>query len=166
MRLPVAAVLLLLAFALAGCATQPRFDTADVRTGITPGEAVAGEPVLEGATVLWGGTVVAVRNAADVTRLEILSYPLGSDQRPNSRASAGARFLAEYPGFLDPAEYAPGTAVTVLGRISDWETLSVGDARRTLPVVGVDDIERWPEPRVDRSRPRTGFSFGLGIILN
>jgi len=151
---------------LAGCASSPpRFDTSDIRDGLTPRKVADGADVFEGDSVLWGGTLVSVENREGSTLLQVLSYPLGSGQRPDTDQAAGDRFLVEYPGFLDPADYAPGRAVTVKGRVTGSREGQVGESHYRFAVLHGSDIELWPK-QTDRARSNPSVNFGFGIILN
>ncbi len=150
---------------LAGCATpEPRFDAADVRAGITPADATEGDAVFEGERVLWGGRVIDVSNEAEHTVLEVLGYPLDGDQRPDTDASAGHRFLVREEGFLDPEDYAAGRLVSVVGTLGDNESGRIGDAERSWPVVRAEDIQLWSERPSYRDRG-PGVNFGVGVIF-
>ncbi len=158
---------LVLALLLAGCAaTAPRFETAQVRTGLTPQSVIEGDAVFQGESVLWGGRIVETRNEADRTVLEVLAYPLDSDQRPDTDRDAGARFLVEREGFLDPADYEAGRLVTVQGMVQGTRGGRIGDADKTWPVVEARDIELWQdEDRRSRGYGSPRVNFGFGIIL-
>jgi outer membrane lipoprotein len=158
-------VCLLLALLLAGCAgSPPRFETAQVRDGLTPQSVIEGEQVFQGETVLWGGRIIETHNEAQRTVLEVLSYPLDGDQRPNTDRNAGARFLASYDGFLDPADYEAGRLVTVKGTVSGTRSGQVGEVELAWPLVDARDIELWPERERgygDPGSPRVNFGFGI-----
>ena len=79
----------------------------------------------EGARVRWGGTIVRATPEAEETCLEVVSRPLNLRARPLHVDDSDGRFLACVAGFLDPAVYAPGRMVTVVGtRI--WNILLMG----------------------------------------
>lgn len=158
---------LLLGLLLAGCAaTPPRFETAQVRTGITPQSVIEGDTVFQGESVLWGGRIIETRNEAEHTVLEVLAYPLGEDQRPDTDRDAGIRFLVEQEGFLDPADFEAGRLITVKGTVGGTRGGRIGEAEKTWPVVQAQDVELWTErDRWSRRDPSPRINFGFGIIL-
>lgn len=162
MRLLAVLVLPLLAVA---CAGQPPFEVDDVRSGLTPTRVAEGSEVFQGERVLWGGTIVDVRNESERTVIEVLSYPLDDDQRPDTTEAASGRFLAVKNGFLDPADYAAGRRITVKGNLGAAQEGRVGEAAYTYPVVMVDELQLWTEVETRSSRePRV--NFGIGIIFS
>lgn len=159
-----ALILLPLLLLLAGCASKPRFDTAETALDVTPAQAVSDKERLEGTRVLWGGVIVAARNQADRTQLEVLGYPLNDRQRPIPDAEPQRRFLAVKQGYLETADYAQGRWITVTGKLTGTRAGRVGEADYTYPVVGIEDIELWPKAEGQRrNEPR--FHFGIGVIF-
>jgi outer membrane lipoprotein len=99
-----------------------------------------------GTTVRWGGTLLAVRNRAQVTELEILSRPLGFSGRPEDEGPGMGRFLAELAGFVDPASLPTDRLVTVAGTVTGAATRPVGDYPYAYPVVQVTHYRLWAPP--------------------
>jgi len=145
-------VLLAAILLLAGCATVPEDlqPVPEVQPGVA--EVRADPQALEGQAVVWGGTVVSVDNLVDGTRLEIVSRPLGRNQRPLEVDRSDGRFHAFFPGFLDPQVHAPMREVTVRGRVVGITEGTVGAFPYTFPRVEVEALHLWPlpppEPRV------------------
>ncbi|MFM1891695.1 MAG: hypothetical protein RLZ44_772 [Pseudomonadota bacterium] len=105
----------------------------------------AGEP-LRGRAVRWGGELVAVRNQAERSELEILARQLARDGEPDPDGPAEGRFIARIEGFVDPADYQSGDRITVSGTLVDRVASKVGDYLYRYPVVEVRQWYRWPEP--------------------
>lgn len=153
-------VLILSLLLLAGCASQPPLDVAGTEPALTPQAAVAARA--EGQRVLWGGVIVNSTNLADATRLEVLAYPLGDDQRPvRTRAPLG-RFIAFRSGYLETADYAPGRKVTLSGELQGVTEGKIGEATYTYPVVEIDQLQLWPQAQ-PRTEPRVQFGIGISI---
>ena len=152
-------LMLLATIVLNACATSPEFDTAGLDATITPQKAVGEISTLQGEPVLWGGVVIASTNLKDSTQLEILAYPLGSNQRPNREQEPLGRFLAVKAGYLETTDYAPGRLVTLRGTLADNRTGHVGEAEYTYPVVNVAQLHLWSASL----EPRVQFGFGLMI---
>ncbi|MBK1672807.1 hypothetical protein CKO35_05725 [Ectothiorhodospira shaposhnikovii] len=158
-------MLALSAFVLAGCAAGPRFDPGQVDAGLTPAMATHEDQVLAGTRVLWGGVIVHAHNREDVTEFEVLGYPLGRSQGPDTSRPAQGRFLAQVPGYLETVDYEPGRRLTVTGRLKDAVSGKVGDSPYVYPRVEVDDLHLWPR---DPPYPASGaprFNIGIGVIF-
>lgn len=112
----------------------------------------------------WGGSVQAVSNLVDHTRLEVLSYPLSQRRQPITGKVAGGRFLVDMAGFLEPQEFPPGTLVTVQGRFDRLVLGKVGDADYRYPLLRGVKLDVWPsESAAERaSRPSVRWSIGVG----
>lgn len=151
------------AIVLAGCAASP-METGDREVAAHgPAHVLSGEAG-PGETVIWGGEIVEVINRAESTELVVVSRPLDRADRPRLEAEGGVRFVAVYPGFLEPVTHAPGRFVTLLGAVDGIEQRHVGEFPVRHPVLAVDQLHLWPaDPRQWDQRPR--FSIGVGIRL-
>jgi outer membrane lipoprotein len=152
---PAGSLLLVVAAVMAaGCASKV---PPEVREPI-PGSPSLGQ-VREstaahlGQTVRWGGAIVAVSNQENVTRIEVVGRSLGSEGRPRSEDATTGRFLAEIPGFLDPAVYAQGRQITVVGPLADTEVRAIGEFPYQFPVVRVRSHYLWPRERPRQAHP-------------
>lgn len=156
-------LLLFVALALTACATGPRYDLTGVDRGLEPARAVAEMEQRRGQPVVWGGTIIRTHNLEDRTRIEVLAYPLDADQRPRSGRSPQGRFLIDYPGYLESADYASGRLLTVRGQLEQTHEGRVGDARYRYPVVEAERLHLWEREPERARQPRV--SFGVGVML-
>ncbi len=154
---------MMLIFGLAACAGGPRYDTSHIDTGLSAAKVAAAPAMHSGTPVVWGGVIVATRNLPDYTEMEILSYPLGSAQRPDTRRGEQGRFLVRTPRYLEGVDYAPGRSVTVSGKVARAVAGKVGEAPYTFPVIQTDDIYLWPREGNAPGSPQ--FQFGIGVIF-
>ncbi|MFU8856265.1 MAG: Slp family lipoprotein [Deferrisomatales bacterium] len=145
-----------------GCAGAP-LDTSRVDPSLLPGEVVAAPARAAGRTVQWGGLVVQTTNRVGETDLEILAYPLARGGEPRTGRPPLGRFVARRDGYLDPAEYAPGRAVTVVGAVLGTLQGRVGEAEYTYGLVAAEQLHLWPPGRLSRE-PRV--QFGIGAIFS
>lgn len=97
--------------------------------------------------VRWGGVVARVDNRREETWVEIVEQPLESNGYPLRAEASAGRFLTRFPGFLDPAIYAVGRSITVVGPLTGTAPGQVGDYRTTYLVVTVELHRLWPERR-------------------
>ncbi len=77
--------------------------------------------------------------------------------------SSQGRFLADYPGFLDPAEYPVGKLVTVTGPMLGYTDGQVGDAFYRYPALRADELRGWEEETSSWRYPRPKVHVGVGI---
>jgi outer membrane lipoprotein len=140
---------------LTACASTPEFSTEGVNLDLQP--STAADQL--GQKVIWGGTIIDIRNLADKTRLEVLSYPLTDTYRPQVKGSAKGRFIVEKAGYLEAREFRPGKVITVSGTLLSSQSGKIGDAEYLYPVVEAARLKLWKE----RSTPRLHFGIGIGI---
>ncbi len=141
---------LMLPALFAGCASIP--SAVDGELGAdppTPSQVRANPAAYEGMSVRWGGQIATVVNKPQTTVIEVVSRELTRTGRPRETDSSYGRFVAVIPGFLDPAIYRTGRALTVFGTVDGVETRKVGDYDYPHPrvaVVGQHLWERRPDP--------------------
>ena len=159
-------LLWLMAFVwLAGCATGPAFDTSRIDKSVTPRSAVAELAATTGKSVLWGGVILSTDNLEHSTRIEVLAYPLDSDQMPQRDRDPMGRFILEHKGFLEPASYAEGRMLTTVGTVSGTQVGKVGDSDYTYPVIDTSELYLWPKDSEYGSGSNVHFGIGVGIGL-
>ncbi len=151
---------------LSACATTPTFDTHGADKTLIPAEAVQQQTSLVGRSVAWGGVIIQSTNLQNKTRLEILAYPLDSDNRPDTNTSPTGRFLAEKPGYLETVNYAPGRLVTVVGPLEGTRTGRVGETEYAYPVVEAQRIQLWRPTAEYYAEPRVHFGVGVGVLVH
>lgn len=155
-------VLLLFSALLAGCAGVP-YDIGKADARITPPQAVNDLPRLLDRDIAWGGKIAAVKNLKASTELEVVAYPLDSNNRPDEDSKPNGRFIVVQPGYLETADYAPGRLVTVVGPVNEVRQGKVGEAQYTYPVIKSKALHLWPKPDAERNEPRIHFGVGVGI---
>ena len=144
-----------LALLLTACASSQSFNTEGVNLKLKPADA--GSQM--GQKVIWGGSIIDIRNLTDKTRLEVLAFPLSNNFRPDATATAQGRFIVENPGYLEPREYAPGKLISVSGTLLSPQSGKIGDAEYLYPVVKASTIRLWKE----KAKSSVRFGIGIGI---
>lgn len=149
---------------LTACVGSPVFDRDRYDDALTPSDITRLPDVPEGHQALWGGLVIASRNLHKNSELEILSYPLDGQQRPNPGHPPQGRFLVSVEGLLEIADYAEGRMVTVAGPVVGTREGKVGESEYTYPVIETTPelIQLWPTGRPEME-PR--LNFGIGVTL-
>ena len=141
---------LVLALALSGCVSAfPEEALQGVDRRLTLSElraAPMGTHV--NARVVLGGEILETRPKVGETELEILSRPLHFDDSPVRTDVSAGRFLARSRPFLDPAVFAPGRRVTVLGTVTGGEERNLGALPYAYPVVEVEQMRLWAQDPV------------------
>ncbi len=149
---------------LAACASGPSFDTSRVDRALTPKGVAAELDASTGKTVLWGGVILGVTNLKSGTRVEVLGYPLGDNNRPMRDSDPLGRFLIQYPGYLEPATYAAGRMVTLTGTVHGAVTGKVGESDYHYPIVTSRQLHLWPKDTgYDRGNVHFGIGVGIGL---
>ncbi|MGR9072058.1 MAG: Slp family lipoprotein [Gammaproteobacteria bacterium] len=105
-----------------------------------------------GKQVRWGGTIIEVQNEQEFTRIQLMYYPPGRDGRPDKEQPNLGRFVVHTAEFLDPAVYAVGKPLNVLGRVGGEIDYRVGNKLLKLPLIQVDELYLWPPEVKYRSR--------------
>jgi len=152
-------LLLFCILSVAACASSPlKLDGVD--RSITPA-MVSAEHAYIGMRVVWGGTIIRTQPLQHTTQIEVLAFPVDSRGEPDPRAASLGRFLIENPGFLEPADFAPGRRVTVVGTIAPAQMGTVGQASYRFPVIHAQQLSLWPQG--SGTDTRTFFHFGIGV---
>lgn len=155
--------LTLVTLLLSACASTPKFDTGGIDLTVTPQRAVAQAEALQGAPLLWGGVIINSSNLQDATQLEILAYPLQSDQRPDTNQTPLGRFIAQQDGYLETSDYAQGRLITVKGTLLPSRAGHIGESEYTYPVLHATQLHLWPKRG---SAPETRVHFGIGVLFH
>jgi outer membrane lipoprotein len=156
-------VLLLAVAVLGGCAAAPPFESAGANSALTASQAAAEIDRWQGSRVVWGGVIVASRNLARSTEIEVLAYPLDSAQRPKTRSEAQGRFVVVVPGYLETVDYGAGRTLTVSGIISGLQQRRLGEVMYAHAVVDAEQVQLWPQAPRQEWAPQ--FHIGIGIGL-
>ncbi len=138
--------LLLAPLLLSACSTVPESITSPDISPVPVSEAANNPDNVKGKTVRWGGTIARVENLQQKTRLEIVARELYGDGEPRKSDQSLGRFIAEINGFLDPAIYADGRNLTVVGRLNGITHKKLGEMNYTYPVIKTEAHYLWPLP--------------------
>ena len=161
-RLLLSSIVLIL---LSACASGPGYDTRQLNLAISPRSAAAELEMIRGQRILWGGVILNTINMESISRLEVLAYPLDSEQMPLRDRDPLGRFILEQQGFLEPATYAEGRMLTTTGTLIGTDRGQIGDVEYIYPVIEAGDIYLWPRDSENTDRGRVHFGIGVGIGL-
>lgn len=152
-------LLLALPALLAGCAGL----LPDQRSSITPA-MLAADPGLvpKGTRLQWSGVIVERRDSGGHTVLRLAAYPSDRQGRPRVTAAALGQFLADRPGDLPEALYAPGQQVRVAGPLLGHADGEVAGRPYRFPAVGAEELVVWGSAGESRSAPDLRFGVGVG----
>jgi outer membrane lipoprotein len=103
-----------------------------------------------GRTVILGGEIIETRNKGDETHLVILQRPLDVSERPKLDSLSEGRFIARFPGYLDPVPFAARREVTVAGVVAGTQTEPVGETRYRYVLIDGVEVHLWTRPPYDR----------------
>ena len=116
-----------LALALNGCHPISRSVTKEAERNLSFAEIRENPDQYSGKTVVLGGTVIRTETRQDETVVEVRQMRLGGTLEPQEGDKTGGRFLAVFPGPLDPAEYTEGRRITVGVEIEGREWITSGE---------------------------------------
>ncbi len=131
---------------ITGCSTVPEAISVAPSEPVTVAQVQQDPAVHRGREVRWGGDVIEVLNGPDHTEVLVLGRELKKSGEPRREGLVYGRFIARFPGFLDPARLPQGRMLTVRGVLNGVETRKVGEYPYRYPVVEVTAWHLWPEP--------------------
>ena len=146
---------------IGGCATP--YDIGNADTRVTPTEAAKNVPGMLNHTVAWGGLIAVSKNLQDKTEIEVVAYPLDSQNAPDRYAAPTGRFIVIQTGYIETADFAPGRLITVVGAITETRTGTVGEAKYVYPVVVASKLNLWPQTHGEQREPNVHFGIGIGV---
>jgi len=130
-----------------GCASAPFPEelTRSVNRSLTLTQIRADPRAHLGARVMLGGEVLVAIPKAGGTEIEVLAHRLDRGDAPERGDTSSGRFLVRTPDFLDPAIYARGRRITVLGTVAGGEERPVGELAYVYPVIAAERLKLWPK---------------------
>lgn len=145
---------------LVGCQSNQAVD----QGGLAP-EAVANNAgYYKNQGVRWGGTVIRTMNHQNSTQVEVLAYPLDSNDRPLIDRPSTGRFVASVQRFLDPVDYSPGRHVVVNGVIAGTKRGKVGGSSYSYPLVDAGSVSLMqPASTTQNSSWPANLHIGIGF---
>ena len=137
--------LIALSLALGGCVTAfPEEALRSVNRTLTVRELRAAPGAHRDERVILGGEILATRPKVGETEIEVLARRLQRDDSPEQSDRSDGRFLLRTTEFLDPAIYAPGRRITVIGVVGGEEQRMIGDLPYHYPVIRSERLRLWP----------------------
>ncbi len=125
------------------CVTPPAVLSGGAFSETTVEEAQSRD--LTGQRVRWGGSIVATEPGKDETCFEVVSRPLDREARPRRTDDSDGRFLACAAGFFDPAVYAEGREISVVGTLQATTLRKIGEYEYRYPRVIAENVYLWPK---------------------
>ncbi|QRN52537.1 Slp family lipoprotein [Dyella caseinilytica] len=154
------------ALALTACAPAPIYQVTPGTVNVIPMQVAHSPEQFAKGDVIWGGSVIDVRNFPDHTEVEMLAYPLDSSQRPQTNAQAQGRYIAIYTGYVEALNFPPGGLVTISGQLNGSRSDSVDQATYVYPLVNVTQSHRWTAAELRAGHPDIHFGVGVGVGIH
>lgn len=110
-----------------------------------------------GQTVRWSGVIAKISNEKTLTKLDVLYYPASKNGRPITKDEPLGRFRVVINGFVDPAVYRQGKAVTALGNLKEPETDRIGEYEYEYPTLTSKNIHLWEAVVI---KPQVQLNYG------
>ncbi len=126
---------------IAGCThiiSDASRDRAD--SSLEFGELRKDPDAFRGKFILLGGVVTGVQKVEGRVQLEVMEYPLDSEELPDISSASGGPFLVVLPSEVGYATFKPGTVVTMAGEVVGKAVKSLENVEHSYPVLVVKEI--------------------------
>jgi len=153
------AIFIFFVLSLTACASSP-LKLEGVNRTVTPAMISEDHPYTN-TRVVWGGMIVKTQPLQQMTQIEVLAFPVDSNGEPDRQTTSQGRFVIQHQGFLEPADFAPGRWVSVVGTIGQPQMGTVGKASYRFPLIQPEQLYLWP--LASSSNTQTFFHFGIGV---
>ena len=117
----------------------------------------------QGKNILVGGLILATNARDGETWVEVLQNPLDWQNKPKDTDESYGRFLVRFPGFADPAIYAPGKRITLLGTVEGKKIQRLKEMDYHYPVLFPREHYLWKPEDYGDSRFHFGIGVGVGV---
>jgi len=144
---------------LSACGPIPRQSLKDVDSTISFQALLKDPERYQGKLVLLGGQIVTTTVGQGETWVEVLQHPLSWRQKPDEPDVSYGRFLIRFKELRDPAVYAKGRMITVLGEVQGQRIMPLQKIEYTYPVLDPRESYLWKSA----AEGGTSFHFGLGV---
>jgi outer membrane lipoprotein len=158
-------VVIAMALLSAGCAATPPFDKTtliQVDRGVSYTQAAQEPELVAKRQVLFGGTIVSLRNLPQSSELVILAFPLNDSERPDTSVAPLGRLIVTQPGYLEGTTYGTGRLLSIRGVLDGVRTEPLGETSYRYPVLQAVQLHLWPDDPTRRPYPR--FNIGIGVF--
>lgn len=156
----------LLVASLSACAPAPIYKATSNAVIASPQQVATTPERYAGGSVIWGGTIVQVKNFPNHSEVELLAYPLDSAQRPKIGDNGNGRFIAVMNGYVEPLDYPAGAPMTVSGKLNGSRAGHVGEARYVFPLISATQSHVWSRDEMQKGRNNVHFGLGLGVGIH
>jgi outer membrane lipoprotein len=147
---------------LFACAPIPRQSLRDVDSTISFQALLKDPEKYQGKLVLLGGQIVTTTVGQGETWVEVLQHPLNWRQKPGDPDVSYGRFLLRFKDLRDPAVYAKGRMITVLGEVQGRRIMPFQKIEYAYPVLDPRESYLWKSG----AEGGTFFQFGLGVGIS
>ncbi len=93
-----------------------------------------------GKRVLLGGVIVATRNIAEGTEIELMHKKLDSAGNMETGDYSGGRFVFFNKGYLEPEIYSSGRKLIGVGKVTGQKQGKVGEYPYRFPIIEVEEL--------------------------
>lgn len=153
-------ILAALAALLAACAAPAPFVADGARLDLPPYQAADRDP--GDIEVIWGGSIIGIREVGEGSEIEVLAYPLDRRQRPVVHAPTQGRFAIRVPHRLTRVDAPEGRFLTVRGRVIGSGEGHIGKQPYRYPIIA---DARWALWKTGFQFEQGRWSVGVGVAL-
>jgi len=113
--------------------------------GLTFDQLIEDPDRYQGKVVVLGGTIVATRNLAAGTEIEVVEKSLSAYGEPSLSDDTRGRFIFVHPGYLESNVFSKGRSVTGAGKVLGSRMGKVGEREYRFPLIAVEEIKLWED---------------------
>ena len=132
MRYLIVAIALLI---LSGCSVISQEIRQDVTRDVTIMAVQSNPEMYQGRKVIWGGSIISLKNLKDFTVIQVLQHPLDVRDRIKTRKESSGRFLVVVAGYLDSEIYKKEKEIIVAGTVDGVRVEPINEMEYAYPVL-------------------------------
>ena len=120
---------------LSGCSVISQEIRQDVTRDVTIMAVQSNPEMYQGRKVIWGGSIISLKNLKDFTVIQVLQHPLDVRDRIKTRKESSGRFLVVVSGYLDGEIYKKEKEIIVAGTLDGVRVEPINEMEYAYPVL-------------------------------
>jgi outer membrane lipoprotein len=141
---------------LSGCSVISPEVRRDVTRDITVMAVQSNPDMYRGRKVIWGGSIISLKNLKEFTVIQVLQHPLDVRDRVRTRKESSGRFLVVVSGYRDSEIYKKEKEIIVAATLDGVRVEKINEMEYAYPVLKPIEMklfEPFDESDYDRSYP-------------
>jgi len=141
---------------LSGCSVISSEVRRDVTRDVTVMAVQSNPDMYRAKKVIWGGSIISLKNLKEFTVIQVLQHPLDVRDRVKTRKESSGRFLVVVPGYRDSEIYKKEKEIIVAGTLDGVRVEKINEMDYAYPVLKPIEMklfEPFDESDYERSYP-------------